>query len=63
LKRNSKPEVALGIEEEVDIRQQVINAIEKHISADLDAGKEYGIRPETILEDLDIKEQRRMGQY
>lgn len=41
----------------------VLDTIEKHILDDLDAVKEYGIRPESILEDLREKELRRKGQY
>jgi len=52
----------LLLRDNVQLRQQLIEAVENHLLSDLNAAQQYGIKPEQILLDLQEKNSERHGE-
>jgi len=50
--KRSQPRLKISLDDNADLRQDVISAVERHLLDDLEAARDYGIRPEEILQDL-----------
>jgi len=55
--KREQPRLQLTLDDNADIRQDIIAAVENHLLEDLEAAKAYGVQPEEILRDLKQKQQ------